>query len=208
MSVWSLTMQFSLKTVIFVILVLLGAFLIVRRTGIMDSQRNRVERELAEPVPLGSHWTVNPVWDRRSWTGDRCNVIAMDQKNRLFALIQAGDGRGDSIMKTVFRYQDIRQVDLAVDGETIGSFSHRVPGLSTDGQREGADKTVVGRVLKAVKRKMPVFQPVADEEAVRDICLRVYTTDGRMVTLPFGLQELDLARRWFSHLWQAVDGLS
>ena len=56
-------MQFSLKTVVFVILALLAAFLIVRRTGIMDSQCDRVERELMKPVPLGSRWTVEPVWD-------------------------------------------------------------------------------------------------------------------------------------------------
>ena len=201
-------MQFSLKTVVFVILVLLGAFLIVRRTGIMDNQQDRVERELAKPVPLGSHWTVNPVWDRKSWTGDRCNMIAMDQKNQLFALVQAGDGKDDSIMRTVFRYQDIRQVDLVVDGETIGSFSHRVPDASAVGQHVEMDKDAVGKVLKDIKRKMPVLQPVADEESVRDIRLTVHTTDGRMVTLPFGLPELDLAKRWYSHLWQAVDGLS
>lgn len=199
-------MQFSLKTVVFVILALLAAFLIVRRTGIMDSQCDRVERELMKPVPLGSRWTVEPVWDSRSWTGDRCSIIAMDQKNRLFALVQAGDGRGDGIMRTVFRYQDIRQVDLTVDGEPISSVSHRVPGSSTVGQHMETDSTAVGKVLKDSRRKVPVLQPVADEESVRDIHLTVHTTDGRMVSLPFGLQELDLARRWCGRLWQAAEG--
>ena len=54
-------MQFSLKAVVFVILGLLAAFLIIRRTGIMDSQRDRVERELMKPVLLDSRWTVEPV---------------------------------------------------------------------------------------------------------------------------------------------------
>ena len=205
MVIWSFVMQFSLKAVVFVILGLLAAFLIARRTGIMDSQRDRVERDLMKPVPLGSRWTVDPVWDSRSWTGDRCSIIAMDQKNRLFALVQAGDGRGDGIMRTVFRYQDIRQVDLVVDGEPIGSFSHLVPTSSAVGLHMETDKTA-GKVLKDFKRKVPVLQPVADEESVRDIHLTVHTTDGRMVALPFGLQELDLARRWYSRLWQATGG--
>ena len=162
-------MQFSLKAVVFVILGLLAAFLIIRRTGIMDSQRDRVERELMKPVLLGSRWTVEPVWDGRSWTGDRCNMIAMDQKNQLFALIQAGDGREDGITRTVFRYQDIRQIDLVVDGESIGSFSHRVPVPSMVGQHMETDKAVAGRGLKDAKRKVPVLQSVADEESVRTL---------------------------------------
>ena len=55
-------------------------------------------------------------------------------------------------------------------------------------------------------RKMPDIQPVADEESVRDIHLAVQATDGRRFLLSFGLQELDLARRWYRYLWQAVNG--
>lgn len=194
-------MPAGFRAVIIVCLLLLGGFLIVRKTGILGSQKERVERELMKPVPLGSRWTVNPVWDKESWTGDRCNVIALDRKNQLLVLVQAGDGRDDGIIKTVFRYQDIRRVDLVVDGEVVGSFLHA-------GQSGEMDKPVVGNVLKGIRQKMPVLQPVADEESVRDIHLTVHATDGRMARLSFGLQELDLARRWYSLLWQAIAALS
>lgn len=194
-------MQTGFKAAIIVCLLLLGGFLIVRKTGVLDSQKERIERELMKPVPLDSGWTVNPVWDKKIWTGDRCNAIALDRKNQLLALVQVEDSRNDSIMKTVFRYQDIRRVDLVVDGEAVGGFSHT-------GQSGEMDKPIEGNVLKGIQKKMPVLQPVADEESIHDIHLAVHATDGRMARLSFGLQDLDLARRWYSLLWQATAVLS
>jgi len=198
-------MQFGLKTLIFVALLLLGVFLIARRTGVMNSQKDRVEQALAEPVPVGGHSMVDPVWDEKGWTGDRFSVIAIDRKNHLLAWVQDGTGKKDGITKTVLCYQDIHQVDLVVDGEAIGSFSRPVLAEAVSGKAMATGEATVGKALDDL-RKMPDIQPVADEESVRDIHLAVQATDGRRFLLSFGLHELDLARRWYRYLWQAVNG--
>lgn len=191
-------MSSSLKTIIVVIVVLLGAFLLVRRAGVFNSQKERVEQELTKPVPIGTKWTVTPIWSERNWTGDRCNLITVDTANRLYALVQSGDQRGDDIVKIIVRYQDIRQADLVVDDTSIATVSH--PRLATQAVDGITPKTPADKV----REKIPVIQPVMDEEAIRDIRLVIYTTDGRTVPLSFGLKELSRAKKWYSHIWQAV----
>ena len=198
-------MQFGLKTLIFLVLLLLGTFLIVRRTGVMNSQKDRIEQALAKPVPVGDHLMVDPVWDEKGWTGDRFSVIAIDRKNHLLAWVQDGTGKGDGITRTVLCYHDIHQVALVVDGEAISSFSRPALAEAVSGKTMATGRAAVGKALDGV-RKMPDIQPVADEESVRDIHLAVQASDGRRFLLSFGLQELDLARRWYRYLWQAVNG--
>ena len=195
-----LNMSSSLKTIIAIAVVLLGAFLLIRRAGVFANQKDRVEQELAKPVPIGTKWTVTPTWNERNWTGDRCNLIAADTTNRLYALVRGGDQRGDDIIKIIVRYQDIRQADLIVDNEPLATASR--PRLATKAVEGITPKTPADRV----REKMPVIQPVMDEEAIRDIRLVIYTTDGRTVPLSFGLKELRLAKKWYSQIWQTVQG--
>ncbi len=196
--IFRLNMSSSLKTIIAIAVVLLGAFLLIRRAGVFASQKDRVEQELAKPVPIGTKWTVTPNWHERNWTGDRCNLIAEDATNRLYALVQGGDQRGDDIIRIIVRYQDIRQADLVVDNEPVATVSR--PRLATQAIDGITPKTPADKI----RAKMPVIQPVMDEEAIRDIRLVIYTTDGRTVPLSFGLRELRLAKKWYRQIWQAV----
>lgn len=191
-------MSSIVKAIIVIVILLLGGILLVRRAGVFNNQKDRVEQELTKPVPIGTKWMVTPSWQERNWTGDWCNLIAVDTSNRLYALVQGCDQRGDDIVKTIVRYQDIRQADLVVDGQPLATVSR--PRLATQAVEGITPKTPADKV----REKMPVIQPAGDEEAIRDIRLVIYTTDGRTIPLSFGLRELDIAKKWFRQIWQAV----